>query len=465
MPTISTKFTPTGDKEYRNAIKEINSGLSVLRSEMKKASAEYALNEDATEGLAQQNDILDRTILSLSDKLEVQREQWARLVQQYGEADVRSQRLATAINETTAEMYKAQYAIAKNDEAIEEYRKETDKAKESSGTLLEAVGNLAGKFGIDLPDGLGTSLGALGDMDAGMAGLAGVMATVAAQIAKLVADTAEYTQELSKQSDITGLSTQSLQQLDDIAVSVGADYDQLIDGTKDLTQRVNEAAEGNEELADTFRALRVPIKETNGELRPMDEIYWDVIYALANMEEGVKRDALAMDLMGESARELNPMLALSADEIDQFRAAAETMSDQTIENVNRMNRETKKALKDIRDSFRAGIGEIADWLSGDLNAGDMKWSLAVQSGLISRNAGGTDNWRGGITWVGENGPELVSLPQGSQIHNAQESREMAGGGNVFNVTINAKDIKELNDIVRIAESSRMSQRMGYTGRK
>lgn len=464
MPTISTKFTTTGDKEYRNAIKEINSGLSVLRSEMKKASAEYALNEDATEGLAQQNDILDRTILSLSDKLEVQREQWARLVQQYGEADTRSQRLAAAINETTAEMYKAQNAIAKNDEAIEEYRKETEKAEESSGTLLETVSGLAGKFGIDLPDGLGTSLGSLGDMDAGMAGLAGVMATVAAQIANLVADTAEYTQELTKQSDVTGLSTQSLQQLDDIAVSVGADYDQLIDGTKDLTQRVNEAAEGNEELADTFRALRVPIKEANGELRPMDEIYWDVIYALANMEEGVKRDALAMDLMGESARELNPMLSLSADELDQFRAAAETMSDQTIENVNRMNRETKKALKNIRDSFREGIGEIADWLSGDLTPGRMKTGLAYDSGRVGRNAAGTDNWRGGITWVGENGPELVSLPQGSQIHNAQESREMAGGGNVFNITISAKDIKELNDIVRIAESSRMSQRMGYTGR-
>ena len=117
---------------------------------MKKASAEYALNEDATEGLAQQNDILDRTILSLSDKLEVQREQLARLVQQYGEADARSQRLAAAINETTAEMYKAQNAIAKNDEAIEEYRKETEKAEESSGTLLETVSGLAGKSKIHL---------------------------------------------------------------------------------------------------------------------------------------------------------------------------------------------------------------------------------------------------------------------------------------------------------------------------
>lgn len=30
-------------------------------------------------------------------------------------------------------------------------------------------------------------------------------------------------------------------------------------------------------------------------------------------------------------------------------------------------------------------------------------------------AGGTDNWRGGMTWVGENGPELLNLPRGSQV--------------------------------------------------
>lgn len=462
MPTIETKFTTSGEREYRNALKEINSGLTVLRSEMKKASEEYALNEDAVEGLAQQNDILDRTILSLSDKLDVQRQQWARLVQQYGEADVRSQRLAAAINETTAELYKAQNAIVKNNEAIEEYRKEADGAENSSGSLVESISDLANKFGIDLPDGLGTSLGALGDMDAGMAGLAGVMATVAAQIAELVADTAEYTQELAKQSDITGLSTQSLQQLEDIAVSVGADYDQLIEGTKDLTQRVSEAANGNEELADTFRTLRVPIKEANGELRPMEEIYWDIIYALADMEEGVKRDALAMDLMGESARELNPMLTLSVDEIEEFRAAAETMSDQTIDNVNRMNRETKKALKDIRDNFRAGIGEIADWLSGDLNAADMKWSLAVQSGLVGRNAGGTDNWRGGLTWVGENGPELVSLPQGSHVFTNQESR--GASGDTFNINVNMSQISDIQKLIDMSNNYRRSVRMGYGGK-
>ncbi|PSK96703.1 TP901 family phage tail tape measure protein [Haloactinopolyspora alba] len=44
------------------------------------------------------------------------------------------------------------------------------------------------------------------------------------------------------------------------------------------------------------------------------------------------------------------------------------------------------------------------------------------------NATGTRNWRGGLTWVGEEGPEIVSLPRGSDIYSNAESRAMASGG-------------------------------------
>lgn len=75
------------------------------------------------------------------------------------------------------------------------------------------------------------------------------------------------------------------------------------------------------------------------------------------------------------------------------------------------------------------------------------------------NASGTDNWRGGWTWVGENGPELVNLPRTSQILSAQESRLQAGN-TIYNITIDAKNVKEFNDIVAIAQNQRRIGRMG-----
>ena len=36
-----------------------------------------------------------------------------------------------------------------------------------------------------------------------------------------------------------------------------------------------------------------------------------------------------------------------------------------------------------------------------------------------------------MTWVGENGPELVNLPRGSQVFPNYQSRQMQGGGDTY----------------------------------
>lgn len=51
-------------------------------------------------------------------------------------------------------------------------------------------------------------------------------------------------------------------------------------------------------------------------------------------------------------------------------------------------------------------------------------STPVQPNQGGRNARGTDFFRGGRTLVGEEGPEVVELPRGSRIYNAQDTRRM-----------------------------------------
>ena len=59
---------------------------------------------------------------------------------------------------------------------------------------------------------------------------------------------------------------------------------------------------------------------------------------------------------------------------------------------------------------------------------------------------------GGLAVVGERGPELVNLPRGSRVHSNSESKRMSGG-NVFNITINARDTSK-------AEMRRMADEIG-----
>lgn len=90
----------------------------------------------------------------------------------------------------------------------------------------------------------------------------------------------------------------------------------------------------------------------------------------------------------------------------------------------------------IKLSIRQSItGPLAGMLGGLFGGGGSLPGTAGSAFFgptapIGRNAEGTDNWRGGPTWVGEKGPEIVNLPRGAQVvPNAVAAR--GGGGSVF----------------------------------
>lgn len=64
-------------------------------------------------------------------------------------------------------------------------------------------------------------------------------------------------------------------------------------------------------------------------------------------------------------------------------------------------------------------------------------AAGYKSGGPFKHATGTSYAPGGMTWVGENGPELMRVPQGSQVFPNYQSRNMAaqGGGGDTIITI------------------------------
>jgi hypothetical protein len=75
-----------------------------------------------------------------------------------------------------------------------------------------------------------------------------------------------------------------------------------------------------------------------------------------------------------------------------------------------------------------------------------------------RNASGTDNFQGGKTWVGESGPELVTLPKGSRITPANEAAAAGTTINNYNITIPANTVHDFNRVVELAQQQRMGLR-------
>ena len=572
--SIKAKVELDGEAEYKQAISEINSGNRTLASEMKKLQAEYKGNTESMEFLTKKGEVLERQLLQQRDKVETLRQAVQQSAEKYGEADRRTQEWIQQLNNAEAAEFDLQHAIEENNSAMEG-------EGETMISLGDTVQQLANKLGITLPEGAKSALDGMGSFSAGTAAKMAVAAAAVAAVIKVVKELGDLTLEVAAEVDeyitesaVTGVSTDMLQAWDYAAPLIDTDAETIKGAMVKITKAMADAKEGSAEAAAKFEDLGVSVLDANGSLRKSEDVFYDVVDALGEMGPGAERDAAAMDLMGKSAQELNPLINAGSSALKEYGEEAQSVGyilsrDQvaalgavddayqtlqnTIEGVKRQvaadfapaaqkamelfSNAVQKAgeflersgliknLSSILSSVMSileaigktvanlpGLGTALDALNMSLKAVAYTAALIadtfnVIAGLLPRNwgsgmartalgwnmdqgqlsniqqlkfgsgeytssvydqnigawvgngynAAGNDNWRGGLTWVGEAGPELVALPGGSQILNAQDSRGF--GGDTFYITIDAASVKEFNEIVEIAQSARVRSRM------
>lgn len=96
-------------------------------------------------------------------------------------------------------------------------------------------------------------------------------------------------------------------------------------------------------------------------------------------------------------------IALAIVGVAEVIAGIKLVADELDTLLNKWNRNAKVGLPNSKIQ-----------VSGNSDIGLTQQLMNAFKGF-GHNAAGTDNWRGGPTWVGEQGPELVNLPQGSQV--------------------------------------------------
>lgn len=74
------------------------------------------------------------------------------------------------------------------------------------------------------------------------------------------------------------------------------------------------------------------------------------------------------------------------------------------------------------------------------------------SGVKGKNALGTPYWGGGLSVVGEHGPEIVEMPSGSKVHDNKDSMRMVGNGGSVTITFGDVHVRKESDIDAIANA-------------
>lgn len=390
MPNINTRFTLSGEKEYKQAIYEIGSGMNVLNSEMRKVQSAYAQNADSVEALNAKNDVLERKISTQTEKIEYLRAALQQSAEKYGEADKRTMQWQTSLNNAEADLNNLNNQFDENKKKIEESGKEM-------GNLGDVVNGLTSKLGIQLPDSMKSSMNAMGSLDASSLALAGGFAAVATAIVKAEKALISMTKEAASNADdlltlasVTGMTTDSVQELNYMADLTDVSMDRIKDSLKETTNKMQEAAAGTGDAYDAYQRLGVEITNADGSLRSAQDVFYDTIDALGEIKNQTERDALAMDLMSESAQELNPLIDLGGEKMRDYAQEAHDMGYvldndalKSLQGVDDAYSRLQNTQEGVKNQLAAEFAPYLEEFYGDVTSG-IKYSGDVlqQSGLV-----------------------------------------------------------------------------------
>ena len=577
MPNIRTRFVAEGEKEYRQALGNINGSLNILNAESKRLQEQFKGNEDSLEALTATNKNLNKIVDELTKKQELQQEQLKKLTEAYGENDARTMRMAKAVKDTEAALLKQKRALEESKDAVENFGQEESKAEENTQDLGDALNDIGGKFGISLPKEMTNTLNGMLKIDTQTLVTIGTFAALVAAVAEaekalisLTIESAAYADEILTQSVVTGLSTEALQEYQYAAELVDVSLDTLTSSQTKMIRSMDAARRGSKEQAEAFDKLGISVQNADGTLRDAQDVFGDAIDALGAISNETERDAIAMTIFGRSARDLNPLIKAGSDGLRELTQEAHdvgyVMGEEALDalgavddQLQRMNR-SGEALKNqiavgmapavenlmkkgtdlfvrlqeaaegsgilevfgalldvvsaleplfdvllgtaedgvpVLQTLALALGVLADTLTivantiaivielfkqlfnlisgkgfddsnltrygeniakvfSDEGASARAWSGGFGRN-IGRNADGTDYWPGGLTWVGERGPELVSLPQGSRVYSAEDSRNM-GGTNNYYLTVQSRDMETVAAMTATFKRARQAER-------
>jgi len=178
-------------------------------------------------------------------------------------------------------------------------------------------------------------------------------------IRNLINNLTETADRLLDLKDITGLSTDALQEYEYIAKIAGVNTEAIASAAQNLTNRFQHLYRESSPISRAFREMGIEAHTANGELRATDEIMDDALVALAEMTNQTERNALAAQIFGGSWKELAPILAMGKDGIEDLRKEAHdmgiVMEEDALQKANDFRKEMER-FDGQMEAFKRSVG-------------------------------------------------------------------------------------------------------------
>ena len=346
------------------ALKDTNKEISSTQKELKEVNKLLKLDPTNTELVKQKQQLLGEQIKSTTTKLNTLKEAQKQLDQTMkngGEVNQKEYR------ELQRQIAQAENSLKDLKQQAKDCNPNVQKLKEGLQEVGEKAKGIA-KEGVDL-------------LVEGVKVLSATAVACGLALVKMGVDAGKSADDLNTLSAQTGLTTEQLQKFQYASDLIDVDMSTLTGALKKTTSAMNSAKSGTGKYAEAYKKLGVNIKNADGSLRNNNDVFNESIKALGKIENETERDALAMDLFGKSATELNPLIKGGIDTLDEMGKKAEelglVLSQDALDGANKFNDQIDMIKANGQGLFTKIGNQVANDLLPTLETVNKKFEKVV----------------------------------------------------------------------------------------
>ena len=290
MPTrdIRTNIVLEGEQQYKKQLDEAMNSVKMLGLQVKENATVYKLHSDSVQGNKERMELLKREM-----------EEQQKIIDLYTEKIEKNRQAGEGNSKETQQL---EEKLIKARTAMAAMNNEYETANNNIPSLKDRVKELASNVG----EGLAKAAEVAGKaVVASFAAIGTACVAAGKAIYDLTGQAGTYADTILTMSETTGIAAEDLMKWEYASQFIDTSVDTITGSMKKLT--TNMASE-SAATSEAFAQLGVSVTDSTGQMRDNEDVFWDVIDALGNIQNATERDQLAMTLLGKSATDLNPLI-------------------------------------------------------------------------------------------------------------------------------------------------------------
>jgi len=129
--------------------------------------------------------------------------------------------------------------------------------------------------------------------------------------------------DLGKAAQKVGVDVTELSKLKVLATLSDVSFESLTTGLGKFAKAMAEAAAGSDKAENSFQKIGVSVKDNDGKLRSVSDVFTDVASKFRNLDDGAQKTAVSMGLFGKAGKDLIPLLNQTGQSIKETLEIAE----------------------------------------------------------------------------------------------------------------------------------------------